>query len=112
LTGDPAPYVYSILPVYEAVAAISSDDSLRLFDPHTLEASPKNDFKNIHDGVTGLQKFAENGDTVVTCGRDGLVKCWDHRVGKNVLGFGGGATCLYQRLPVLHIPISDALSFI
>ena len=90
IEGEPAPYIYSILPVHSALAAISSDDSLRLFDPQSLNAVPKAVFRRVHEGVTGLARFDESGHTIATCGRDGLIKCWDTRNGKNVLEFGKG----------------------
>ncbi|KAL4818513.1 WD40-repeat-containing domain protein [Aspergillus spinulosporus] len=75
-------YIYSIVPSSRTgFAAISSDDSLRIFDAnkpsHTSLVA-----NNAHDGVTSLRTYDASNQLVVTAGRDGKVKLWDLRNGK------------------------------
>ncbi|KAI5780348.1 WD domain protein [Peziza echinospora] len=71
-------YIYDIhILNASTLAAISSTDSLHIFDSATLAV--KNTIPKIHNGITCLKGLDEN--VVLTCGRDGLVKLWDIRVG-------------------------------
>ncbi|KAL5334888.1 WD40-repeat-containing domain protein [Aspergillus crustosus] len=76
-------YIYSIVPSSRTeFAAISSDDSLRIFDVNkfshaSLVAS------NAHDGVTSLRTYDASNQLVITGGRDSKLKLWDLRNGKN-----------------------------
>lgn len=71
--GSNAPYIYKILPCGGSLVSISSDNSLRLADSHTLQYT--HTINSIHDGVSCL---ATSGHCVLTAGRDG-VKCTDLR---------------------------------
>lgn len=105
------PYIYKIVPVNLTtnhnttthLAAITSDDSLRLLDARTLRdidiVKPTNVPNPVHEGVTCLQGSAKNDDydddddggggggggegggLVWTAGRDGVVRGFDLRVG-------------------------------
>lgn len=90
----PDSYIYR-LQTFNAgplVAAISSDDSLRLFDLETLEKPSTavvgfhNALKDIHKGVTCLEAFGPQQEhCVLTAGRDGAVRGWDLRSKKKIL---------------------------
>ena len=80
LALPPENYIYAIAACAPAsFAAISSDDSLRVFDAASLDRvsviAPKT-----HDGVTALRSYAA-GDAplLATGGREGAVKLWDVR---------------------------------
>lgn len=75
-------YIYSIVASAPgSFAAISSDDSLRVFDAADIDCVSVIS-QATHDGVTSLQSFAM-GDShlLATGGRDGKVKIWDVRSG-------------------------------
>lgn len=81
-------YIYSLCETGgHALAAISSDNSLRRFDRRTLELLSDGVISDTHSGpnggVTGLCAVdgGSNGSAAVmaTCGRDGTVKLWDSR---------------------------------
>ncbi|MCJ1292519.1 hypothetical protein MMC34_004070 [Xylographa carneopallida] len=78
-------YIYCIKPVGRNLAAISSDDSLRVFDPVTLQVSADRVFENAHAGVVCLENVSADTESVVTAGRDGYVRCWDLRIGKRTV---------------------------
>ena len=69
-------YIYSLARTTNLCAAISSDDSLRYFDPTNLALV--HNVANAHQGITCL-KSTSDGKGLVTAGRDGSVKCWDER---------------------------------
>ena len=74
-------YIYSIVPSAPGTfAAISSDDSLRVFDA-SLNSSVLS--TAAHAGVTSLRRFDDS--LLATGGRDGKVKMWDVRAGKPVV---------------------------
>ncbi|KAI9932071.1 hypothetical protein ASPWEDRAFT_154529 [Aspergillus wentii DTO 134E9] len=82
LSLSPGNYIYSITASSSpgSFAAISSDDSLRVFDAANLDhvslVAP-----NTHsDGVTSLKAYDQH--YLTTGGRDGKVKVWDLRSGK------------------------------
>ncbi|KAI9744469.1 MAG: ERAD-associated protein [Claussenomyces sp. TS43310] len=80
----PETYVYDILPLGDGVAAISSDDSLRLLDPIALHA-PLNVVENVNRDVTCFAPLdGPEGLMVCTAGRDGKVCIVDPRQGAKV----------------------------
>ncbi|KAE8151033.1 WD domain protein [Aspergillus avenaceus] len=75
-------YIYSIAAASpNSFAAISSDDSLRVFDAaglgHVSVAAA-----DAHKGVTSLKSYDVGQQLIATGGRDGHVKLWDLRNGK------------------------------
>lgn len=93
LSLPPQSYVYTIIPIKEnaGIAAISSDDSLRVVDSNTLQILSNGIIPNVHAGVTCLDVIVnENVNCLLTAGRDGLVKCWDLRSGRSTLDFRDG----------------------
>lgn len=75
-------YVYNIIPCASGIAAISSDDSLRLLDPLALSGQPLNSIRRVNTDVTCLT--AADGSVVATAGRDGRVCLVDLRTGERV----------------------------
>ncbi|OKL56014.1 hypothetical protein UA08_08640 [Talaromyces atroroseus] len=78
-------YIYAIAAAPSHFAAISSDDSLRLFDGQSLQPLAITSAK-AHDGVTALKEFhGSTTDTylLATAGRDGAVRLWDVRSGQH-----------------------------
>lgn len=69
-------YIYSLARTTTLCAAISSDDSLRYFDPTNLSLA--HTVSKAHEGITCL-KATSDGKGLVTAGRDGTVRCWDER---------------------------------
>ncbi|CAD0048542.1 unnamed protein product, partial [Aureobasidium pullulans] len=69
-------YIYSLARTTSLCAAISSDDSLRYFDPTNL--SLVHTVSKAHQSITCL-KATSDGKGLVTAGRDGTVRCWDER---------------------------------
>ncbi|KAL1593736.1 hypothetical protein SLS60_010468 [Paraconiothyrium brasiliense] len=64
----------------DQLAAIASDDSLRFFDPATLNVLPNGIVKNVNEKVTCLERGNDQqSNLVATAGRDGLIKFWDKR---------------------------------
>lgn len=80
-------YIYNLRQTNTALAALSSDDSIRIFDPKTLQLLPNGVIGRAHDSVTCLQPYSEDGNVLATSGRDGLIKCWDRRTKKAVMEF-------------------------
>lgn len=78
-------YVYDIVPVAAGIAAISSDDSLRLLDPASLSGTPLNSIRKVNTDVTCLKTISTSADgdalVVATGGRDGKVCLFDPRSG-------------------------------
>ncbi|KZF22067.1 WD40 repeat-like protein [Xylona heveae TC161] len=83
-------YIYSVVPTSTGLAAISSDDSLRLFGRENLRLLSGGVLKRVHQGVTCLKAFDEGGNILATAGSDGLVRTWDIRSGGNVHTFDKG----------------------
>ena len=75
-------YIYRVLPVKSTLAAISSDDSLRLIDSATLREISGGILDRVHDGVTCLTNLDSDQNSLLTAGRDAAVRCWDLRSGK------------------------------
>lgn len=83
-------YIYSIAASAPgAFAAISSDDSLRVFDAANLDRGVSVIAGKTHDGgVTSLRSYATNeSQLLVTGGREGKVKVWDVRSGSMAAEF-------------------------
>ena len=85
-------YIYKVVSVNGKLAAISSDDSLRIIDPNTLTEVHNGIVDNVHSGVTCLEAFKNDLETIVTAGRDATIRCWDLRSGKSTLEFRHGKT--------------------
>ncbi|KAI4095143.1 MAG: hypothetical protein LQ344_001794 [Seirophora lacunosa] len=77
---EPDTYIYEVIPFGDRLVSISSDDSLRLIEPQTLQHLPG--CTSVHDGVTCLKPIQDRG--VLTAGRNGVVKCTDLRTRKTV----------------------------
>ncbi|KAF2204432.1 WD40 repeat-like protein [Delitschia confertaspora ATCC 74209] len=86
----PSSYIYKVLSTaaredpltyskLDQLAVISSDDSLRFVDPSSLKLLPNGIIKNVHKSVTCLERVDDEGNIVVTAGRDGLIRFWDKR---------------------------------
>lgn len=91
LSLPPGSYIYKIIPVNAHLAAISSDDSLRLIDPQTLrEIASGGVLKKVHDGVSCLQAVDHDPNSVLTAGRDAVVCHYDLRVGQKTMHFSDG----------------------
>lgn len=72
-------YIYHIEPVADGVAAISSDNCLRLIDPLFLQGPALNVLQNVHTEVTCLKALDGQNSIVCTAGRDGKVNVFDFR---------------------------------
>jgi WD40 repeat protein len=82
--------VFRPLKKSDRLAVISSDDSLRVLDPSTLELLPDGLYANANKGLTSLKRFAPNGqesNVFMTAGRDGQVCGWDLRSRSKALTF-------------------------
>lgn len=90
LSLPPDSYVYKILPTDAHLAAISSDNSLRIIDPYTLQEISNGNLQNVQDGVTCLEAADSDNHSLLTAGRDGFVRRWDLRSGKQNLEFWDG----------------------
>ncbi|KAF9641464.1 putative wd repeat protein [Lasiodiplodia theobromae] len=80
-------YIYSLRQTNSFLTALSSDNSIRTFDPKTLQLLPGGVIGSAHSSVTCLETYSEDGNVLATAGRDGLVKCWDRRTKKAVMEF-------------------------
>ena len=80
-------YIYKILlrPRLAGIAAISSDDSLRIIDSSTLQAINGDTLRGVHVGVTCLQSVTDQPDVLLTAGRDAAIRGWDVRNGSRVV---------------------------
>jgi WD40 repeat protein len=93
----PNSYIYKVLStsprqdsltytLSDTLAVISSDDSLRLLDPATLDLLPDG-FVKVNTSVTCLERVDDAASNLIaTAGRDGLVNFWDKRSKKKALG--------------------------
>ena len=90
-------YVYAVAPLtgLGTLAAISSDDSLRIVAPTTLQLISRCASGKVHDGVTCLRNLDDSG-AALTAGRDAAVRSWDPRTGERSLEFRGGKVTLWQ----------------
>lgn len=83
-------YIYEIVHVNGNLAAISSDDSLRLIDLQTLREIPGGVLNNVHEGVTCLQIVDPDPNSLLTAGRDAVVQRHDLRSGQKTMQLGDG----------------------
>ena len=83
-------YIYKIVHVNSNLAAISSDDSLRLIGVETLREIAGGVLNNVHDGVTCLQAVDNDLNSVLTAGRDAVVHRYDLRNGQKTMQLGDG----------------------
>ncbi|KAI9842766.1 MAG: hypothetical protein M1837_006949 [Sclerophora amabilis] len=105
LSLPPETYIYSIIPTASnSLAAISSDDSLRVFNRETLRLIPGDFIQPAHEGVTCLQGVDDAGNIVSTAGRDGVIRFWDLRSGKKTGELNGVA----NNAPILALGCSAA----
>ena len=72
-------YVYDVSPVGSGIISISSDDTLRLFDPLSLSLGPVYTAPKVNSEVTCLDVLDQNDSIVCTAGRDGKVTIMDLR---------------------------------
>ena len=86
----PGSYIYRIVPIDDKVAAISSDDTLRIADPTILRQIPNGIVENVNGGVTCLESHPNNNFQLSTAGRDGLVKTWDLRTRRSAVEYRDG----------------------
>lgn len=86
-------FIYSVLPIGDPLAAISSDDSLRIFDRASLALVQT--IEKTHGGVTCLEYLSATANTLcLTAGRDAAVRCWDPRLGNKTLQLRHGMRSL------------------
>jgi WD40 repeat protein len=87
-------YVYDIVPVAGGIVSISSDDTVRLFDPSNLQQGPVYSVPKVNSEVTCLKALDHQGSIVCTAGRDGKVAILDLRQQSRVAQIGTGKTCV------------------
>lgn len=77
-------YIYDIVLIASGLITISSDDTLRLFDPQALSGPLLSVFSDVTD-VTCVEAITttvkSNATTVCTAGRDGKLRLIDARSG-------------------------------
>ena len=83
-------YIYRIVHVNGNIAAISSDDSLRLIDINTLREIAGGVLNNVHDGITCLQVVDDDPYGLLTAGRDAVVQRYDLRSGQKIMQVSDG----------------------
>ncbi len=72
-------YIYEIIEVADGIVSISSDNTLRLINPLSLETEPLYTLPKIHTDVTCLRALDAGSSIVCTAGRDGKVRITDLR---------------------------------
>ena len=83
-----------------ALASISSDQALSVFDPSApLRNGPLRTFPTSHGNLTTLRVFGES--VVCTAGENGAVEVWDLRAAARVSQFTGECCRSLQYLPCL-----------
>jgi len=70
-------YIYHIEPIGDEIAAISSDDCLRLISPTSLHSPPLKVIPKVHAEVTCLKALDGQRAIACTAGRDGRINIWD-----------------------------------
>lgn len=98
-----ASYIYSVVPVKgnASIATIASDDSLRIFDPQTLQVISGSEFDKVQDGVTCLKNLDGHAGTLTTAGRDATVRCFDPRTGTRTLELSHGVQVAFVEVKVI-----------
>jgi WD40 repeat protein len=92
-------YVYDIVPVAGGIVSISSDDTLRLFDPSNLHHGPVYSVPKVNSEITCLEALDYQGSIVCTAGRDGKVTILDLRQRLRIAEIGTGkAICFLSVL--------------
>lgn len=76
--GEPV-YVLDLHTILSGLAAISSDQSLRLFDLSSLSKGPVRSFRTSHGNLTVARPFDRSQSAICTAGSDGSVAIWDLR---------------------------------
>lgn len=95
-------YIYSLCPSGPALAAISSDNSLRRFDRNTLNLLPDGVVRDTHPaGVSSLCPVDGDDGLLATCGRDGTVKLWDARSSGAAAVFHAGTSIAIRYIHIL-----------
>ncbi|KAL9014180.1 MAG: hypothetical protein Q9173_001167 [Seirophora scorigena] len=104
---EPDTYIYEVIPFGDWLVSISSDDSLRLIEPQTLQHLPG--CTSVHDGVTCLKPIQDRG--VLTAGRNGVVKCTDLRTRKTVQEISKGTelTSAQATVTLWHVAAQQPL---
>lgn len=77
-------YIYQIRPLHHGLqlAALCSDDSVRVFNSERLDSAPAWLFHTKQEGVTQLNTLEWDSQALIlTTGRGGAVKAWDQRIG-------------------------------
>jgi hypothetical protein len=98
-------YIYSIAASAPgSFAAISSDDSLRVFDAANLERVSVISRKT-HDGVSALRSYTGDSQLLVTGGREGSVKVWDVRAGNAVVEMETGESVSFSIVFFCFLPL-------
>ncbi len=73
-------YVLDIIPLHTGLAAISSDQSLCLFDPLKLSQGPLKRISTNHGNLTSAKAYSGAESIVCTTGESGSVSLWDLRL--------------------------------
>ncbi|KAF3395207.1 putative WD repeat-containing protein [Talaromyces pinophilus] len=116
LSLPPGTYIYAIAATSPSssgtqpqhqFAAISSDDSLRLFDGHSLQPTAVVTAKSHGGGVTALREYpgcnGAGGFLLATAGRDGAVRLWDVRAGGSPLQKASVEMRVEKNIPILSL---------
>jgi WD40 repeat protein len=69
----------------DKLVVLSSDNSLLVLNPESLEVIPDGRIKDISTSVTNLKHYSDN--VMLVSGRDGIVTGWDIRLASKVLSF-------------------------
>lgn len=85
-------YVYDLAPVVGGIVSISSDDTLRLFDPSSLHLGSLYTIPKVNSEITCLKTLDEQSSIVCTAGRDGKVNILDLRQRQQIAEIRTGKT--------------------
>ncbi len=99
IDDPPETYIYHIEPIADEIAAISSDDCLRLINPAFLNGPVLKIIPKTHTEVTCLKALDGQSPIACTAGRDGRVNIWDVRGNTVVAELNTGIApfrCLYS----------------